>query len=103
MACCGKRKAARAASKARMSEAQQHLVEVQQVRTLQLLKNKEPSSLPPKLLLDYHRKTHMIHAGAMKRNPPNKQLINSAVDLHDKYVKELLKRGMKHNTPLKKI
>ena len=103
MACCGKRGAARKAARRRITESQQKLTEVQQIRTLQILKNKEPSSLTPKLLLDHHRKTHMIHAGATKRNPPNKELINSIVNLHDKFVNELLKRGMKHNTPLKKV
>jgi len=103
MACCGKRRAVRRAAKARLNESQQKLIEVQQVRALKLLKNKEPSTLPPKLLVEYHRKTHMLYSGAMKRKPQNKPFINSIVDAHDQYVRELLKRGMKHNTPLKKI
>ena len=103
MACCGKRRAAQKASKRRITESQLKLTEVQQIRTLQILKNREPSTVTPKLLLDHHRKTHMIHAGAMKRTPPNTDLINSVVDLHDKFVNELLKRGREHNTPLKKV
>jgi len=103
MACCGKRRAAQRAARARLTESQQKLVEVQQMRSLKLLKNKQLSTLPQKLLIEYHRKTHMLYSGAMKRNPPNKKWINKIVDTHDQYVNEMLKRGMNHNTPLKKI
>ena len=103
MACCGKRKAAQRAARARLTEAQQKLVEVQQMRTLRLLKDKEPSTLPTKLLIEYHRRTHMLYSGAMRRKPINKNWVNEVVDTHDQYVSEMLKRGIKHNTPLKKI
>jgi len=62
-----------------------------------------PEPLPDKLLLDYHRKTHMFYNGAIKRTPPNKSYVNTVVDVHDKFVKAMLKRGMSHNSPLQKI
>jgi hypothetical protein len=67
------------------------------------IRDRSPSELENQTLLDYHRKCHMLYAGNIKRNPPNKQFINSLVSYHDRLVKEMLKRGMKHNTPLKKI
>ena len=67
------------------------------------MKDVEPSSLANNLLLDYHRKTHMLYTAATKKYPPNKTFANSMVSLHNKFVREMLKRGMKHNTPLKRI
>lgn len=67
------------------------------------MKDVNLSKIRSNLLLDYHRKCHMLYAGNLKTNPLNKQFINSIVDLHNKIVKEMLKRNMKHNTPLKKI
>jgi hypothetical protein len=75
-------------------------------RALKLLyafKNVKPSVLKDRTLLDYHRKTHMLYAANIKRQPIPKVFINQIVDLHDKFVKELLRRNMKHNTPLKKV
>jgi len=62
-----------------------------------------PRKLNNQLLQDYHRKTHMLYAGNIKRTPVNKKFINLIVDLHDEFVKEMLKRKINHNTPLKKI
>ena len=67
------------------------------------LKEVRPSKVSNQQLLDIHRKTHMLYAGGIKRRPPNKLFINSIVDLHDSFVKEMLRRKMKHTTPLKKI
>jgi len=67
------------------------------------LKDVNPRKLDSKLLLEYHRKTHMLYAGNTKRDPVNKQFVNSIVDLHDQFVKEMLRRNMKHNSPLKKV
>lgn len=80
-----------------------YLLELQIKDAFLKMKDQNPSSLNSKRLLDYHRKTHMMYAGALRYNPPNKQFVNSIVDLHNNFVKEILKRGMKHNTPLKKI
>jgi len=82
---------------------QNRIFEVEQKKVAIKMKDKDPSTLTNPQVLDYHKKTHMLYAGNIKRNPPNKKFINSIVDLHDKFVKEMLKRGMKHNTPLKKI
>jgi len=67
------------------------------------MKDVKPSALNPKQLLDYHRKTHMLYESGIRKKPTNKLFINSMVDLHNLFVKEMLKRGMKHNTPLEKI
>lgn len=80
-----------------------YLVELDIKDALFKMKDVKPSSLTPNLLLDYHRKTHMLYEAAVRKIPPNKIFANSMVRLHDKFVKEMLKRGMKHNTPLKKI
>ena len=75
-------------------------------RSLQLLKtfrDSNPRKLNDKLLLEYHRKCHMLYAGNIKRRPVNKKFINSIVDLHNKFVKEMTKRGMNHNSLLKKV
>lgn len=61
------------------------------------------SDLRNNLLLDYHRKCHMLYGGNIKNKPLNKTFINSIVDLHDRIVKEMVRRKMKHNTPLKKL
>jgi hypothetical protein len=45
----------------------------------------------------------MLYAGAVLRRPVNKPFVNSTVALHDKFVEEMLNRGIKHNTPLKKV
>jgi len=67
------------------------------------MKDENLSQLPNQRLLDYHRKSHMLYSGNMAHRPINKPFINSVVDLHNRIVKEMLKRGMKHNTPLKKV
>ena len=98
MACCNKRRVAQ-----RLKEAQQRVAEANQIVLFRSLRDKNPPSLSDQLLLDYHRKTHMLYAGAVSRCPLNKPLVNSIVDLHDNFVKEMLARRMKHNTPLKKV
>jgi len=67
------------------------------------IRETNPASLSNQLLLDYHRKTHMLYEVAIRRSPPNKKFANSMVTAHNRIVKEMKKRGMKHNTPLKKI
>lgn len=82
------------------------LTEVSLVQLLVKIKDLTPTSvkkLPTKLLLDYHRKTHMLYSGAIKRSPPNKEFVNRIVVTHDLIVKDMIKRKIKHNTPLKKI
>ena len=70
---------------------------------MKAMKDVNLSDLSNQQLLDYHRKCHMLYSGNMAHRPLNKQFINSIVDLHDRIVKEMLKRGLKHNTPLKKV
>jgi hypothetical protein len=82
---------------------QRRLFETQQFKIAMSMKRKVPTSLTDKQLLDYHKKTHMLYAGNIKRKPVNKPFVNSIVDLHNKFVKEMKKRGMKHKTPLTKI
>ena len=73
------------------------------LKVMKAFKDAKPRKLSDKLLLDYHRKCHMLYAGNIKNHPINKPFINSVVSLHDRFVKEMLKRKMKHSTPLKKI
>ena len=61
------------------------------------------SELSNQQLLDYHRKCHMLYGGNIKNNPVNKKFVNSIVTLHDRIVKQMMKRNMKHNTPLVKL
>jgi hypothetical protein len=67
---------------------------------IESFKDANPSLLTDKQLLDYHRKCHMMYAGNVKHNPPNKSFLNLLITLHNRFVKEMQKRGMKHNTPL---
>lgn len=98
MACCQKRR------KQQVKRLmQRRLFESETLKILARLKGKAPTTLKTNLLLDYHRKTHMLYKGALKHKPPNKKFVNQIVSIHDEYVKEMLKRGMKHTTPLKKI
>jgi len=98
MPCCEKRRKAM-----RLREARTRSILAANLQVYRSLKDTNPTKLQSKLLLEYHRKTHMLYAGAIKRRPLNKKFINATVELHDRFVKEMLKRGMKHNSPLKKI
>lgn len=90
--------------KAKLTEQmQRRLLETEMFKIVMNMKDKVPTSLKDKQLLDYHKKTHMLYAGNIKRKPVNRAFVNSVVDLHNRFVEEMLKRGMKHNTPLKKI
>jgi hypothetical protein len=100
MGCCNKRlEQARLARKASMLR----ILEVEDLKKFNGFKNKPLDSLTNPLLLDYHRKTHMLYSSTMNRRPVNKEFIKRIVNLHDQYVNEMLKRGMQHNTPLKSL
>lgn len=73
---------------------------IRSVNVLKTFMDKSPSGLDNKVLLDYHRKCHMLYAGNTARPNPNKKFLSDVVRAHDKIVKEMLKRGMHHNTPL---
>lgn len=100
MACCNKKVDE---MKQLRKQTMFRLLEVEDLKVFNNFKGKVVTSLSNPLLLDYHRKTHMLHSSAMGRRPNNKEFINRIVTLHDRYVEEMLKRGMQHNTPLKKI
>ncbi len=95
MPCCRKRRL--------VAEARRRSLEENDKKKFKSMRDKNPALLNDKLLVDYHRKTHMIYAGAIIRKPLNKPSINVVVDLHDKFVEEMLNRGIKHNTPLNKV
>lgn len=87
-----------------MAYSKQMLLELNLLATLAKLRDYNSSNihtLNDKRLLDYHRKTHMLYNSALVRKT-NTQYINSVVDMHDFFVEEMLKRGMKHTSPLKK-
>lgn len=82
---------------------QRRILETEMMKIALNMKRTVPSSLTDKQLLDYHKKTHMLYAGNVKRNPVNKSFVNSIVELHDKFVEDMQRRKMNHKTPLKKI
>lgn len=73
------------------------------IKVMKAMKDAKPMKLKDRNLLDYHRKCHMLFSGNVRHKPPNKVFINSIVDLHDSLVKEMERRNIKHNTPLKKL
>lgn len=73
------------------------------LKMMKAMKDANLSEISNQQILDYHRKCHMLYAGNIKHTPVNKTFINSIVTFHNSIVKELLKRNIKHNTPLKKI
>jgi len=98
MGCCkGKRKAKL------QRLMQKRILELEQLKIHKKMDEKLPSSLKNPTLIDYHRKTHMLYQGNIKRKPLNTKFINSIVNLHNNFVTEMLKRRMKHNTPLSKV
>lgn len=84
-------------------KARRSVLEQKNLNIYKRMSDKNPALLPDKLLLDYHRKCHMLYAGAVARKPVNKPYVNSVVSLHDKLVEEMLNRGTKHDTPLQKV
>lgn len=73
-------------------------------KILAQLKGLSPTQLRKmnqKLLLEYHRKTHMLYSGNIKRR--NKEVVNMIVEWHDMIVNEMLRRKINHNSPLVKI
>ena len=70
---------------------------------LREMKEKNAESLNKKLLDEFHRKCHMLYSGAIKYKPPNKMFIQQVVELHNQYISEMKKKGMKHNTPLYRV
>lgn len=99
MACCGGKRR----KEKTKSIMERRRFESKGFKILRLIKGKLPSDLPNQLLLDYHRKCHMLYTGALQHKPPNKVFINQVVEIHDLYVKEMKRRGMKHNTPLSRV
>lgn len=70
--------------------------------SIRLLKDITPNILrrfPDKLLLEYHRKCHMLYASHKPRG--SKETIQRIVYWHNMIVSEMLRRGFNHNTPLK--
>jgi len=54
-------------------------------------------------LLDLHRKCHMLYMANIRHKNLNKKFLNSLVIFHDEIVKEMSKRNIKHNSPLKRV
>lgn len=98
MGCCGKSKRTKVK---RLLEEPDFLKN--SLKLLKSFKDTNPMELKNKTLLDYHRKTHMIYADNIKRRPTKKTFINAIVKLHNKFVKEMEKRNVKHTSPLNKI
>jgi len=98
MACCQKRR------KEQVKQLmKRRLFEIEGFSTLKLLKKNPPRLLHDKLILDYHRKTHMLYKNAIKHKPLNRVFINQIVELHDEFVKEMLTRDIEHKNPIQRI
>jgi len=95
MPCCNKKR--------RIIEARRRVLHEKTLKKYNTMQDKDPALLKDALLLEYHKKNHLLYAGAVARRPVNKPFVNSTVDLHNKFVDELLNRGITHNTPLNKI
>jgi hypothetical protein len=97
MGCCGK---TNRESVTKILKSQKTLRST--VKLLEGIYNVNPSQLNKRKLLDYHMKTHMLYSANTKRKPINITLVNKIVLYHNKFADEMIKRGMKHNTPLRK-
>lgn len=97
MGCCGKKK------RRKLQRLMDSKFLKNSLKVMKAMKDANPLKLNDNILLDYHKKCHMLYAGNLKHRPPNKSFINSIVLLHNEIVKEMEKRKMKHNTPLKKL
>ena len=69
-------------------------------------KSYDPTKVPNDILLDDHRITHMWWSSlkkgkTLRHKDGSKITYNEIKRLHDMIAKEIIKRGMKHNTPLK--
>lgn len=91
-----------------MNILKQYLIEISlpssSKKTFSRLKDLTPvllKKLDNKILLDYHRKCHMLYQAHIKWK--DRDFINSIVDIHDMIVKEMERRRFKHKSPLKKI
>ena len=67
------------------------------------LKNISFSSIDKDILFEYHRKCHKVYKKAMSFKQPNTKFVNQVVMTHERLMKELLKRGVRHDTYLEKI
>ena len=67
---------------------------------LKRLREVDPRKIGDKLLLEYHRKAHMLYMGNIKRKNVNRTFIKFIVDFHNDIVKEMDRRGFQHRSPL---
>jgi hypothetical protein len=51
-------------------------------------------------LVELHRKCHMLYGAWTKKGNVKKEAFEFIVKVHDELVEEMLRRGMRHNTPL---
>lgn len=98
MACCGRGRNPRVKTLKEEPTALKHSLKI-----LQEYKDADPTSFNPKLLKDYHMDFHRLYASTIKRRPINRTFINTIVNLHDKFVNEMLRRNINHSSPLNKI
>ena len=98
MACCGRGRNPKVKALKEEPKVLKHSLKI-----LQEYKDADPTSFNQKLLQDYHMDIHRLYASTIKRRPINKTFINTIVQLHDKFVNEIIRRKLKHKTPLNKI
>jgi len=98
MPCCHKRRKAQVIKlvQRRIFESDSHTI-------IKNLKVNAPSILNDQKLVNTHTKIHSLYSKAIKFNPPNKKFINNVVSIHNRYVEEMIKRKMKHTSPIKNL
>ena len=57
--------------------------------------------LPDKELINMHRRCHQLYGVTKSANFPNKDHKELLIKTHNLIVKEMNRRGFKHNSPLK--
>lgn len=98
MACCQKKRKAK--TKQLMNR---RIFETEGFSMMKHLRRNPPSVVQDQLLLNYHIRSHTLYEKAIKFKPPNKAFIHQVVEMHDEFVRELLKRRVNHKTPLQRI
>ena len=98
MACCQKRR------KQKIKQLmKRRMFESEGFSSLGRMKRNHPSMLQDKSIEAYHTQAHELYKRAVKQKPPNKVFIHQVVELHDSLTNEMLKRRIKHSTPITRI
>ena len=98
MTCCGRKKSTKVKKLKEEPTVLKHSLKI-----LQTYKDADLTTFNQKLLKDHHIELHKLYAKTIKRRPINKTFINTIVQIHNVFVKEMKVRNIKHSTPLNKL